>query len=171
MDRKEVTQALNYLIQSEKYSLLIEITDIIERWDIHPMAYDGSLKVLNSLIEVGIQNREVFESLVRLIESRRRLIPTLKRVDYQRELMRERRARLAKALELHEMAGKRIRDPAERAHLSTEIQHRWNEARKKFIAARGKLSWKQKNLAASEFWAGIDAKLDEGLRTRKRETV
>jgi hypothetical protein len=81
MDRKEVTQALNYLIQSEKYSLLIrEITDIIERWDIHPMAYDGSLKVLNSLIEVGIQNREVFESLVRLIESRRRLIPTLKRV-------------------------------------------------------------------------------------------
>ena len=172
MDKKELTAALNLLIQSDKYSMLIkEITDIIERWDTHPMAYDGDLKVLNSLIAVGLENRAAFENLVTLIENRRKLIPTLKRVDYQRTLMQERRARLAKALELHEATVRPFKTPADRARVAEDITTRWAEARKKFVQAKGKLSWKQRNLAVNEFWAGIDAKLDANLKSIRRGGV
>ena len=182
MDNKEVIAAIMYLIQSDRYASLIrEITEIIENWDMHPMYYGGHLSVLNALIELGIGDRQTtsgstgrtaFEGVVRLIEERRKLIPPLKRVDYQRDLMRERRARIAKALELHERTtGRSIRGTPERQRLSADIQARWNKARAEFIKARGKLSWKDRNAAGGEFWAMIDEKLNENLRVSKREPV
>ena len=49
------------------YSKLInEMTEIIEHWDMHPMAYDGPLKPLNAMIDVGLHSREAFENLVTL---------------------------------------------------------------------------------------------------------
>lgn len=170
INKTNLKEALNFLVQSDLYNKLInEITEIIETWETHPMRYEGQLILLNSLIEVGLHNRELFERLVGLIERKRQLMPSVRRVDYQRELMRERRARLAKALELHERSGQAIKNAAERVRLEKEIQSRWNLARKKFVASKGQLSWKARNAAVAEFWATVDAKLDANLKARNLE--
>lgn len=171
MDKKAIAEAVNMLIQSDQYTKLSrEIVNIIERWDTRPMAYEGALKPLNALIEVGLESRAAFENLITLIEDKRKLVPIIKRVDYQRDLMRDRRARVAKALELQERsASKSFADSKAKARAAKEIQARWAEARKKFIAAKGKLSWKDRNAAANEFWAIIDRQLDENLRAARKK--
>jgi hypothetical protein len=171
MSKETVVEAVNLLIQSENYTKLInEITEIIEHWDMHPMAYDGKLKSLNALIDVGLESREAFERIVKLIESKRRLIPALKRVDYQRDLMRDRRARFAKAVELYELSTGRSCDTAlERQKVIDDLRKRWAKARKEFIEAKGELSWKERNAASGEFWQMIDRTLDENLKASRKK--
>lgn len=169
-DRKQIVEAVNFLILHEKYTKLIrEITDIIERWDTHPMAYEGQLKPLNAMIDVGLESREAFEKLVELIEQRRMQLPNTKRVDYMRDLMRERRARVAKALELHELTEGPIMTKKQREQISDQLQRRWGEARKKFIKAKGRLSWKERNTVSGEFWETVDRQLDDSLKAARRK--
>lgn len=171
MDRQQIVDAVNYLIQSDNYTRLInEITEIIEKWATHPMAYDGNLKCLNAMIDVGLESRDAFENLVQLIERKRRLIPVIKRVDYQRDLMRERRARFAKALELHELrSGKKFRNAVEKKLITDELRKKWAEERAGFISDLGKVSWKERNAASGEFWERLDLQLDESLRDARRK--
>ena len=170
VDKHVLVEAVNCLITSDNYTKMInEITEIIEHWDTHPMAYEGQLKPLNALIDVGLESRDAFENLVKLIESKRQLIPPLRRADYQRDLMRERRARFAKALALHAATQGPIKTPAERAKIEGEIRQRWAKARKEFIESRGKLTWKQRNAVANEFWEMIDRQLDDSLRELRRK--
>lgn len=171
MDQERIVEAVNYLIASDNYTKLInEITDIIEQWDMHPMAYDGHMQCLNALIDVGLESRDAFENLVKLIENKRRLIPAIKRVDYQRDLMRERRARYAKAIELHELTNRIKVTPVERKRLEEDLRKRWAAARKEFVLAEGDLSWKERNAASGRFWEKIDATLDESLKAARRKT-
>ncbi len=171
MDRTAIVEGLNILIQADNYVPLIrEITNIIERWDTHPMAYEGNLKPLNALIEVGLESREAFENLLSLAEQKRKLLPVMRRVDYQRNLMRERRARIAKALELQELTtSKSFKSAKDRDKATREIMQRWGEARKKFIAAKGKLSWKERNVATTAFWETIDTQLDDNLKAARKK--
>lgn len=171
MDREKVVEAVNYLIQSDNYTRLInEMTEIIEKWDMHPMAYDGSLKCLNALIDVGLESRDAFEKLVDLIERKRKLVPVIKRVDYQRDLMRERRARFAKALEIQELrSGKKFKSAAERKKHSDKLRKQWSEERAKYISAKGKLSWKERNVVSGKFWDHLDATLDKELREARKK--
>ena len=169
MDKAEVVKAVNFLIQSPNYTRLIrEITDIIERWDTHPMAYAGEMKFLSAMIDVGLESRDAFENLVSLIDSKRKLLPDIKRIDYQRDLMRERRARVNKAMELHELNGQLLPTSADKKQFSTDIQVRWKKARDEFIKAKGKLSWKERNAAAQEFWDLVDRQLDENIRLKRK---
>lgn len=171
MDKEKIVEAVNFLIQSESYTRLInEMTEIIEKWDMHPMAYDGQLKCLNAMIDVGLESRDAFEKLVDLIERKRRSVPVIKRVDYQRDLMRERRARFAKALEIQELrSGKKFKTSADRKKYSDKLRKQWAEERAKFIAARGRLSWKERNVASGQFWDQLDNTLDKELRDARRK--
>ena len=171
MDKQAVVETINYLIQSENYTKLInEITEVIENWDMYPMAFDGKLKSLNALIDVGLESREAFENLVRLIESKRKLIPSLKRADYQRDLMRERRARFAKALELHELTKGSLQSAKDRQKVTDELRTRWAKARVDYIKSKGNLSWKQRNAVSGEFWDNVDKTLDESLKDARKRT-
>lgn len=125
---------------------------------------------MNALIDVGLQNRTAFEKLVGMAEDRRRAIPRARRVDYQRDLMRERRARIAKAVELHETMHGRVRG-VERNTYINQLQARWRRARDKFIADKGDLDWKARNDAANEFWEMIDRQLDQNLADARRKTA
>lgn len=167
--RQRVVEAVNYLIEAPNYTSLInEITKIVETWDTHPMVYGGKLECLNAMIDVGLESRTAFESLIELIEGRRKLIPQARRVDYQRDLMRERRAREAKAVELQELVkGVTLKGKPKSQYLA-ELRGRWRKARDEFIAAKGELSWKQRNDAANEFWDTIDRQLDANLREARR---
>lgn len=171
MDKEKVVEAVNFLIQSDNYTRLInEVTEIIEQWDQHPMAYDGKLKCLNAMIDVGLESRDAFEKLVDLIERKRRLVPVIKRVDYQRDLMRERRARFAKAMELQELrSGKKLKNAAERKKLTDKLRKQWAADRAKFISDKGRLSWKERNVASGKFWDELDNKLDVELRDARKK--
>jgi chemotaxis protein histidine kinase CheA len=171
MDTEKVVEAVNFLIQSDNYTRLInEMTEIIEQWDQHPMAYDGNLKCLNALIDVGLESRDAFENLVSLIERKRKSIPVIKRVDYQRNLMRERRARFAKALELHELrAGKKFKNATERNKVVAKLRKKWAEERAAFIADKGNLSWKERNTVSGQFWDQLDNQLDKELRSARKK--
>ena len=167
-NRQRIIQAVNYLITSPKYSRMInEITGIIEQWDTHPMTYGGDLSFLNALIDVGLSDRVAFEKLVKLIETKRKLIPEIKRVDYQRDFMAEKRARLDKAVELHELLkGKFPNGTARDAHRKV-TQAKWMAERDVYVAAKGKLTWKETNAARNEFWAIIDRNLDEAIAAER----
>lgn len=169
MASQRVVEAVNHLIEAPNYASLInEMTKIIETWDTHPMVYGGKLTCLNALIDIGLQDRAAFERVIQLVEDKRKLLPKLRRVDYQRELMRERRGRIAKALELHEMLHGPLRGAARMAKMQ-EIQQRWAEAKDKFMEPKGKLNFDQKNAATREFWATIDRNLDKNLADARRE--
>lgn len=169
VDKKKVTEAVNFLITSPNYAKLInEMTNIIERWDTHPMAYGGKLSMLNAMIDVGLENRDAFEKLLKLIEGKRRLLPQTKRTDYQRNLMRDRRARLAKAMELAETTTGPM-SPSQRKQREKELQARWASARTEYIAKKGHLSWSERNDASNEFWQMIDRHLDANLTAARRQ--
>lgn len=166
--KQRVVEAVNFLIASANYARLInEITEIIETYDTHPMAYAGDLAVLNSLIDVGLANRDAFEKLLQLAEDKRRLIPEAKRQDYQRELMRERRARVRKAMQLHEIRTGVKLEGAARVKFMGDLQARWRKARDQHVDAKGDISWKERNDAAQEFWAKIDQGLDNNIAAEK----
>lgn len=169
MASQRVVEAVNYLIEAPNYAALInEMTKIIETWETHPMVYGGKLTCLNALIDVGLQDREAFERVVKLIEEKRKLFPKIRRVDYQRDLMRERRARMAKALELHEAIHGPLRGAARMAQMQA-IQERWAKARDAHMATKGDMSFEQRNEAIREFWNHIDRNLDKNLADARKE--
>lgn len=169
-EKERVLQAVNYLVESDEYARLIrEITDTIERFDKRPMVYAGKLELLNILIDVGVANRAAFERLVKLIEEKRKLIPQVRRVDYQRELMAQRRARVAKASELHELTKGRKLTQDERTKFTKDIQARWAKERDTYILAKGNLDWHGRNEATREFWSKVDTTLDANIRDARRK--
>jgi hypothetical protein len=168
MGKQAVVAAVNQLIYAPNYASLInEMTRIIESWAAHPMVYGGKLAYLNVLIDVGLLDRAAFERLIKLIEDQRKLVPAVKRVDYQRNLMAERRGRERKALELHELNYGPIRG-ARRMQFLSDLRDRWAQARAAFIRARGELDWKGRNAAANEFWEEIDRNLELNIREARK---
>ena len=163
-------QAVNYLVESDDYARLIrEITDTIERFDKRPMVYAGKLELLNVLIDVGVANRAAFERLVTLVEEKRKLLPQVRRVDYQRELMAQRRARAAKAIELNELTKARKLTQDERTEFTKDIQARWAKERDSYILKKGNLDWHGRNEATREFWAKVDTTLDTNIKDARRK--
>ena len=165
-------EALNFLVEAPNYAAFRrEMTEILETWATHPTGYAGDLSHLNELINIGLQSRELFESLLQLVEERRRLVPESRRTDYQRELMRERRARLYKSVELAELVAGMPMTTSQKSLHKKDVSARWARERDAFLVSRGPLGWSDRNAAAQEFWAGVDARLDASLkaeRTRRR---
>jgi len=168
---QRVVDAVNFLIDASNCEALIgELTQIVETWDVRPMSYSGTHRVLNAIIDVGARSREAFDRLIQLVRSKRARHPQAKRSAYQRDLMRERRARMAKALDLHELTHGPLRGASRMAEMQA-IQSRWAEARRKFIALKGELSWHDRNAASQEFWDMVDTKLDLNLKSAQRIRV
>ncbi len=162
MDKQKIAAALSLLAESKSFVTRVrQIEEIIEGWEDTPLLFGGALEPLNSLVDVGLQNRTAFDKLIELARNKRRLIPATKRVDYQRELMREKRARLNRAVKLEELVrGSPLTGDA-RVKYKAAVQQRWMHERNAFIAKRGDLSWKERNEAANEFWSQVDAQLQK----------
>jgi len=168
-NKKQIVDAVNFLIESPKSGRLInEMRGIIAKWKTRPVVYAGDMVILNAMLDVGIENIEAFEKLVTLIEERRKMVPQSRRLDYQKNLMRDRRLRGNKAVELHELTSKKTLTTGERKKYLDGLQARWAKARQEFIASKGELSWKDRNAASQEFWSTIDRQLDANLATARR---
>jgi hypothetical protein len=171
LNTQRVTDAINHLIEAPNYIALVrELNKIIETWSDHPMVYSGQLRHLNALIDVGLHNKAAFDRLIKLAEDRRRASPRAKRTTYQRELMRDRRSREAKSLELHEQIHGPLRGAA-RIEFLANLRERWRGERERFIQSKGgnALDWKGRNDAANEFWSMVDRKLDMNLADTRRK--
>lgn len=166
---ERLVEAINYLIEAPQYVALSgELRRIIETWDTHPMVYGGRLSILNAVVDVGLNSAEAFDKLMRLVERKRALRPAVKRTTYQRDLMRDRRSRMRKAIMLHELQYGPLRGEARTSKMKS-IQDRWAKSRHEFLADKGVISWKDRNAAAQEFWDGIDRRLDINLQEARHE--
>lgn len=169
MATSRVVAAVNTLIDAPNYaSLANEMTRIIETWDTHPMVYGGQLACLNALLDVGLQDRGAFERLLALAEEKRKLQPKARQLTYQRDLMRDRRARMSKAIELHELQVGPMRGAARMQEMQN-IQGRWAKARQKTISDLGDIAWKDRNDAVARFWETIDRNLDINLAAARKK--
>lgn len=164
MDKSKIAAAINMLITEKGYAKRVgEIRELIGTWETTPRVFAGALSVLNVLVDIGLESPDDLDKLLAIAEDRRKLIPLQKKVDYQRVLMQERRRRLKKAVELEELVRGRRMSADERKAYEKKTQAQFIAQRAAFIAAKGDISWSEKNDASQEFWAKIDAQLDVDL--------
>jgi hypothetical protein len=81
--------------------------------------------------------------------------------------MRERRAREYKALELQELKFGKVPKGEDRKQFFAEVRQRWARAQAESLAAKGALSWEERNEFKRGFWAQIDQTLDDNLEEAK----
>lgn len=168
MDKARIAQGVSLLVNAKSFVQRVrQLKEIIANWEDSPLVYAAALEPLNSLIDVGLTSPEALDKLIDLAERKRRAIPVAKRVDYQRELMREKRERLYRAVELEDLVrGTKLRGAAKKKYMD-DTHARWMRERNAFIAKKGDLSWKERNDAANEFWAQVDAQLAKDLAEAK----
>jgi len=168
MDKTKIAAGLSLLISSTAFVRRVaQIKDIVVNWDDTPMLFGGALEPLNALVDVGLTNPEVLDKLVALAQQKRRAVPQSKRVDYQRELMREKRERLTKAIQLEELVRGNPLTADKRDQYKRVTQTAWMRERNEFIASKGNLTWKERNEAANEYWRRVDDKLEKDLAEAK----
>lgn len=164
MDKAKIAQGLSLLVNAKSFVQRVrQINEIVDGWEDTPLLFGGTLEPLNALVDVGLSNREAMTKLIDLAQSKRQQVPVAKRVDYQRHLMREKRERLYKAVELEELVrGASLKGDARKKYMFA-LQAKWMHERNEFIATKGDLSWKERNEAANLFWRQLDTKLEHDL--------
>lgn len=170
MDRDKVTAAVNHLITEQHYAKRAhQIVDLVESWEDSPRVFAGDLAVLNVLVDLGVANRPALDAMFHLAEARRKNLPIARRVDYQRELMRAKRERLAFAVEIDEIKRGKPYTTEVREKLKRDTQKHWMAERNAYLKAIGPMTWKETNEATQRFWAQLDAKLRKELANLKKE--
>jgi hypothetical protein len=162
--KAELKDAVDLLAEAGNYAALRrELMELIATKETMPRMFAGWLEPLNALIRLEAQSDEAFDGVLELVEGRRKTAPETSKVDYQRDYMRQRRARLNTAVQLEELErGSRL-SPAARTTFKRVTMKRWMKARDAFIASRGELDWKQRNEVTGEFWEQLDTQLEHNL--------
>ena len=170
MATDRVTDAVNYLIDAPDYIVRAqEMTRSIE----NPKGrvdYTGTLASLNALLDLGVANRDAFERILKLIEERRRENPSVAKRDYQRDIMRDRRKRMAKALLLHEARQGPLKGDA-RATEMASIRARWDKAKAEFMIKQNVATGAERLDAIRDFWAMVDRQLDANVANLHRTSA
>lgn len=162
-----IVEAVNLLIAAENYSALAaEMTRRIED-RASEIEYGQGLLPLNALVDLGRRDRNAFERVLKLVDGKRREDPKSAKRDYQRDLMRERRQRMAKAILLHEARSGALRG-ADRKTEMESVRQRWTRAKAQFIVDRGATSAEERTQATRAFWAMVDRQLDANLANLQR---
>lgn len=170
MATDRVTEAVNYLIEAADYSARAqEMTRSIEN-PRQRVDYTGSLAPLNALLDIGASNRDAFERLLKLVEDKRMENPTVSKRDYQRNIMRDRRKRMAKAILLHEARQGPLRGEA-RVKEMASIRARWSKAKTEYLVTRETSSGAERLDATRDFWAMVDRQLDANVANLHRTSA
>lgn len=167
MATDRLMEAVNHLIAAPDYSARVqEMTRSIE----NPRSrvdYTGSLACLNPLLDLGTANRDAFERLLKLVEAKRMEEPASAKRDYQRNIMRDRRKRMAKALLLHEARTGQLKGEA-RASAAAAIRARWAKAKAEYLIKHDPDTGGERLDATREFWAMVDRQLDANVAATYR---
>lgn len=168
---ENLTVAANFLVTSTRCTRLInEMNHFIAAWDDAPKQYAGELELLNPLIKLGVEHHDKYEALLQRIYAARQTQSELRRIDYQKELMRRIRARESSAVALAEWQRGRRFTAAERAEFVRDQKAAWETDKQAFVARTAKDSSETRNALAT-FWNLTDMQLDESLQTIKSTTA
>jgi hypothetical protein len=171
-DTEAVHQAVIHLLQSKDFKTLVKELEVMVR-EFDPAkpgsaVFKGDAAALNVLIELGVHDYSAFERVMDLVHDYRKRRNGVDRAEYQREIMRERRGREYKALELNELKSGKALKGAERKQFIVEINQRWARAQAECLAAKGALSWDERNEVKRQFWAEIDETLEANIEEATR---
>lgn len=153
----------------------------------HPDAWLGyELEVLNPLVDLANTDPTGFSRIQQLIDSKRlargaaRAWPEpeeekFDKVEYQRQLMQERRRRSGRAVEIENMQ-RPERDKLignKRLEFENRIAAKWGDELRSIMElarqeAGGRLSKSRQQQIREQFWAGVDQKLDVEFETARR---
>lgn len=166
VDRTVLKEAVNFLIATRDYIALVkEIESIRDNWEDRRVYFGGDKECLNTIVQLAITDEDGYNRVINLINEKRKLVPEAKRNDYQREFMRQLRARVAKAIKIECIVeGRKHFSPDEKKVREQKLRKSWADRKEQFFAEHGDLSWKERNDLAKVFWESIDIELEQMLQ-------
>lgn len=164
MDKAAVKTAVEYLIDTKRYVEQKKyVLETIHNWPKRQIVFAGEDAPMNALVSLGLDSDEALVNVFALIERKRKTVPNSKKMDYQRDYMRQRRQRIVKAIRLEEIVrGKKMGDNERTAYSATLLAD-WTKRREAAIAKHPEASWKERNEIAAAFWESLDKQLDHDL--------
>lgn len=164
MDKTAVKSAVESLIETKRYVEQKKyILETIANWPKRQIRFAGDDEPLNVLVDLGLESQEALTNVLALVERKRRETPTSKKMDYQRDYMRQRRQRIVKAIKLEEIVRGKKLDETARAAYSATVMAQWTKQREEAIAKKPNATWKERNEIAAQFWQKVDEQLDHDL--------
>lgn len=162
MDKEAIKTAVESLIKTARY---IEqkkyVLETVAGWSKRQIRFVGNDEALNCLVDLGVESEEALQNVFALVERKRRSVPTAKKVDYQRDYMRQRRKRVMLATKLEEIVtGKRLSGD-ERTSFAAALVAEWTKQRELELAKFPTADWKERNEIVAEFWETIDRRLED----------
>lgn len=153
-------EAAALLIKAVDYSKVVaDLTHTVEA--ANKVASDYP-KCFGALIELGMKDRDKFEAFIRQVQIDRLNNPDVKRQDYQRLLMRKRRARFSKMTAIAKLKKPSITPSELKAHLKQMNKVMVTE-RDAYIAEHKDDEDYNHSQAVDDFWKKLDTQLDEVL--------
>lgn len=169
MDKAAVKAAVEYLIETKRYVEQKKyVLETISNWSKRQIRFAGEDAPMNALVELGLDSEEALTNVLALVERKRRTVPNSKKMDYQRDYMRQRRQRIVKALKLEEIVRGAKMTEADRAAYSAATLAEWTKRREAVIAKHPEASWKERNEIAGQFWESVDKQLEHDLAEAKK---
>lgn len=157
---REIEETVALLVMATDYSKVVtDLTNTVEAANKIAADYPACFR---ALIDLGLKDRDAFEKVIQRTQQERLTNPDVKRQDYQRLLMRKRRARFAKM-----SAIARIKEPSA---TSMRIKAAVKEMNKTMNAERAAYMGEHKDdedfnnsAAVAAYWEDVDKKLDDYL--------
>lgn len=161
MDKEAIKTAVESLIKTARY---IEqkkyVLETVEGWSKRQIRFVGNDEALNCLVDLGVESEQALQNIFALVERKRRSVPTAKKVDYQRDYMRQRRKRVMLATKLEEIvSGKRLAGEERTAFAATLVAE-WTKQRELELEKFPTADWKERNEIVADFWETIDRRLE-----------
>lgn len=164
MDKSAIKTAVECLIKTNRY---IEqkkyVAETVDGWSKRQIHFAGDDEPLNALVELGLESQEALANVFALIERKRRTIPTAKKMDYQRDYMRQRRNRITVATKLEQIVSGKKMNAEERAAFAATLMADWTKQREAELAKYPTADWKERNEIVGRFWEAIDTRLTAEL--------
>lgn len=161
MDKADIRKAVESLIKTNRY---IEqkkyIEETVTMWSKRQIRFVGDDEVLNALVDLGLESQQALDNVFALIERKRRAIPTAKKVDYQRDYMRQRRKRVMLATKLEQIVTGKKFTAEERTEFAAKLVADWTKQRETELAKFPTADWKERNEIVGQFWETIDRRLE-----------
>ncbi len=161
MDKSAIKTAVESLIKTKRY---IEqkkyIAETIENWSKRQIRFVGEDESLNALVDLGLESNEALVNVFALIERKRRAVPSAKKMDYQRDYMRQRRKRVMTSIKLEEIVTGKKMTAEDRVAFSAQLNANWTKLREAELAKYPDADWKERNEIVGRFWESIDNRLE-----------
>lgn len=155
-----VEEAVTMLVKAVDYSRVVnEITRTVENARKMASCYP---QCFTALVDLGLRDRDKFEAVLRQVEQERMANPDVRRQDYQRLLMRKRRARFSKMATIEKLKNPTITASQLKTHLKTQNKI-MNAARDTYIGDHKDDEGFNYSEAVHQFWKITDTGLDDQL--------